>query len=118
MATTTSVLRAGMPAIDAVPSAGRIKRRRIDPQSGRALVILGHAIEYLADEFVHEGGTFTANRGQVDAIQLLMAQNRDIYMACPEVPTFRQWLRSRMGCERKQTENEGKLASGLSHSEI
>ena len=86
-------------AAKAAPAAGRVKRRRIDPETGRALVVLGHAIEYLADEFVHEGGSLTANKGQIDAIQLLMAVNRRIYMACPEVPTFSQWLRSLLHSE-------------------
>ena len=37
------------------PAAARVRayrRRRISPQAGHALEILGHAIEYLTDEFV------------------------------------------------------------------
>jgi hypothetical protein len=30
------------------------RTRRISPEAGRALEILGHAIEYLIDEYVHE----------------------------------------------------------------
>lgn len=75
-----------------VPGPG--KRRRIDAKTGQALVILEHAIEYLASEFVFAAGTLNPERGQLDAIQLLMAKNRDIYFACPEVPTFWQVLRS------------------------
>jgi len=115
MATSTSVFPAVMTTTNAAPSAGRAKRRRIDPETGHALVILGHAIEYLADEFAYEGGSFTANRGQVDAIQLLMALNREIYMACPEVPTFRQWLHSLLGAKQRQAESAGGLASELNH---
>ena len=76
--------------------AGEVRspRRRIDPQSGRALEILGHAIEYLADEFVHEGGSLSACDPRVDAIQLLMALNRQIYFACPEAPTLGESLRA------------------------
>lgn len=66
--------------------AGAIRRRSISPQAGRALVILGHAIEYLTDEFVHEGGSFSRNNAQLQAVQLLMAVNRQIYSECPEVP--------------------------------
>ena len=72
----------------------QVKRRSIDPHAGHALVILGHAIEYLTDEFIYEGGSFDVNRGQIDAIQLLMKVNRQIYMACPEAPTLSQWLGS------------------------
>jgi hypothetical protein len=67
---------------------GRTRRRRISPQAGRALEILGHAIEYLSDEFAHAGGSLSAHNGQVEAVQLLMAANRQIYFTCPEVPTL------------------------------
>ena len=107
MATQTAVLTAGMAAAKAMPMAGKTKRRSINPATGRALVILGHAIEYLTDEFVHEGGSFTAGRGQIDAIQLLIRLNRQIYMECPEAPTFRQWLGSFLHRERAQSASEG-----------
>lgn len=69
-------------------SQGRRHRRRIAPQSGRALEILGHAIEYLSDEFMHGRGSLSAHDAQVEAVQVLMAANRQIYFACPEVPTM------------------------------
>jgi len=62
--------------------------RRVSPEAGRALEILGHAIEYVTDEFVHEGGSFSAHNDQLDAVQLLMALNREIYFECPEAPTI------------------------------
>jgi hypothetical protein len=64
------------------------RRRRISPEAGHALEILGHAIEYLADEYIHCGGAVSAQDGQVEAVQLLMKMNRQIYFACPEAPTF------------------------------
>jgi hypothetical protein len=73
------------PAAETIRSGLNV-RRSISPQAGRALEILGHAIEYLTDEFVHEGGTFSADSGQLQAVQLLMALNREIYFECPEVP--------------------------------
>jgi len=60
--------------------------RRITPQAGRALDILAHAIEYLTDEFVQQGLEFSARNEQLQAVQLLMAVNRQIYFECPEVP--------------------------------
>jgi hypothetical protein len=73
------------------------RRRRIDRDAGRALELLGRAIEYLADEYAHAGGAPAANDPQVLAMQILMARNREIYFACPLVPTFRErvrtWLR-------------------------
>lgn len=70
------------------------RRRRITPAAGHALEILGHAIEYLTDEFVHEGAGLTAGSSQLEAVQLLMALNRQVYFDCPEVPTFAERLRS------------------------
>jgi len=67
---------------------GRARRRRISPEAGRALEILGHSIEYLTDEFVHAGGSLSAHNAQVGAVQLLMGINRQVYFACPEVPSL------------------------------
>jgi hypothetical protein len=75
------------------------RRRQITPQAGRALEILGHAIEYLADEWVHEGGPLSAGNDRVMAVQLLMGLNRQVYFECPEALTlgerFRQILHFR-----------------------
>lgn len=73
--------------MDSRPKTLQARRRQITPQAGRALEILGHSIDYLTDEFVHEGGLLVAHNGQVEAIQLLMALNRQIYFECPVVPT-------------------------------
>jgi hypothetical protein len=88
-----------MPAVAAAQSAciGASRRRRISPDAGRALEILGHAIEYLSDEYVHRGGTFSAHDGQVEAIQTLMGINREIYFGCPEAPSMLDRWRSLLG---------------------
>jgi hypothetical protein len=72
----------------AAPASPSHRRRRISPQAGRALEILGHSIEYLTDEFIHQGGSLFTRDGQLEAVQLLMALNRQIYYECPQVPTF------------------------------
>lgn len=69
-------------------------RRHIDPASGHALEILGHAIEYLADELVHNSELILANDPRVEAVQLLMDLNRQVYFACPEERTLRDRCRS------------------------
>ena len=71
----------------------RVRRRRISSEAGHALEKLGHAIEYLADEFIHAGGSLAADDAQVEAVQLLMGINRQIYLACPEVPSLGERLR-------------------------
>ena len=70
------------------------RRRRIDPQAGRALEKLGHAIEYLTDEFAHDGKTAESHDPRVEAIQLLMELNRQIYYECPVMSTFTERLRA------------------------
>jgi len=73
---------------------GTKRRRHISPEAGRALEILGHAIEYLTDEFMNSGGSFSARNSQVEAVQLLMGINRQIYFSCPEVPSLGERFRT------------------------
>ncbi|HVJ07059.1 MAG TPA: hypothetical protein VM554_01610 [Acidisarcina sp.] len=68
-------------------------RRRIPPVAGHALEKLGHAIEYLTDEYVHEGCAEGFTGPQLAAIQLLMALNREVYYECPVIPPL--WVRIR-----------------------
>ena len=70
------------------------RRRRIAPQAGRALEILGHAIEYLTDEYVELRLSDSAPDGHLDAVRMLMAINRRIYFECPEVPTLSERARA------------------------
>jgi hypothetical protein len=77
----------------------RLVRRRLSPERGRALEILGHAIEYLADEYAADPahkGPFGSADPRVEAIQVLKALNRNIYYSGIEVqPAFgrvRRWL--------------------------
>jgi len=77
-----------------VPLARAHHRRQITPQAGRALEILAHAIEYLTDEFMHQGLSFSAKNEQLEAVQLLMALNRQVYFECPVVPSFGERCRA------------------------
>jgi hypothetical protein len=72
----------------------RARHRRITPQAGRALDLLAHAIEYLTDEFVQQGLAFSARNEQLEAVQMLMALNRQVYFECPEVPSFSERCRT------------------------
>ena len=83
----------------------RSVRRRITPEAGFALEKLGHAVEYLADEYVHEVGRQPVPDvasgcidPQVQAMQLLMAANREVYYACPVVtPLYQRMLKHVLG---------------------
>jgi hypothetical protein len=73
-------------------------RRRLTRESGRALEILGHAIEYLADEYsvetVPKGPLGNADP-RVQAIQLLKSLNREVYYAGTAVQPkrrIRRWF--------------------------
>ena len=96
IATTSFPIPATAPAASiARPLPNR--RRYIGPQAGRALEILGHAIEYLTDEYVHQGGQISAHDAQLKAVQLLMALNRQVYFECPVVPTLGERCRAFLG---------------------
>jgi hypothetical protein len=88
-ATTTTgfLIPASAQAVSTAGTRPR-RRRRITPEAGHALEILGHAIEYLTDEFVYEDHAFSARSAQLQAVQMLMALNRQVYFECPEAPTF------------------------------
>jgi hypothetical protein len=74
-------------------------RRRLSPEGGRALEILGHAIEYLADEYAadpKDKGPLGNADPRIEAIQVLKALNRVVYFSGTEVEPFfrrmRRWL--------------------------
>jgi len=92
-ATTGFQVPALSQAVSVTPLSSN-RRRHITPEAGHALVILGHAIEYLADEFVYQGGSFSAHDSQLEAVQLLMALNRQVYFECPEIPSFGERCRA------------------------
>lgn len=95
MAATTTVFShpACAPAVAATQP--RVNRgRRITPEAGRALEKLAHAIEYLTDEFMEQGLVFSAKNAQLQAVQTLMALNRQVYFECPEVPTLGERCRA------------------------
>lgn len=69
-------------------------RRRITAEAGRGLEKLGHAIEYLTDEFVLDGCACDGDRGRLQAIQLLASLNRQIYFSCGIEPSIRERLHS------------------------
>lgn len=101
-ATTTTGL--SLPVSAPATSAPLVhpQRRRITTQAGHALEILGHAIEYLTDEYVNEqGAAISASDVQLEAVQLLIALNRQVYFECPVVPTLGErchsFLRANLG---------------------
>ena len=79
-------------------AAGR-RRRMVSPEDGRAIEMLGHAIEYLEDEFAldcrsHPQNVVSGMHPQVAAIAILKQCNRVVYLSCPEVPALRTRIRA------------------------
>lgn len=76
-------------------------RRQLSPEEGRAIEILGHAIEYLADEYCADAqpkGRLGNADPRIEAIQTLKALNRSIYCSAAEVePAFTRMKRWVMG---------------------
>jgi hypothetical protein len=73
--------------------------RRPTPEQGRALEILGHAIEYLVDSRLASGGVLSSTDEQ-ETIQLLSRVNREIFAECPEIlpigARVKRWLAGRL----------------------
>src|SRR5271156_3574114 len=78
-------------------SAGR---RRSSPQQGRALEILGHAVEYLVDSrmFMVDRPT---TRADAEATQILMLLSREVFFECaavvPPARRLKLWIAERLG---------------------
>jgi hypothetical protein len=76
-------------------------RRQLSPEEGRAIEILGHAIEYLADEYCADAqpkGRLGNADPRIEAIQTLKTLNRLIYYSAAEVkPAFTRMKRWVMG---------------------
>ena len=77
------------------------RARRIAPEQGRAIEKLAHAIEYLTDELTLQCMTARSESFQpqptLAAIELLKRCNREIYLACPPMPTFTERMRHWFG---------------------
>jgi len=91
-ATISPLLNRAHTVVSLLASEPTERVRRVDVRSGRALEILGHAIEYLIDEYAFAHGSLNAPPADLDAVQLLMSLNREIYYSCPVQPTMSERL--------------------------
>ncbi len=67
-------------------------RRRPTLEQGRALEMLGHAVEYLVDSGLYRGGQELSDEL---AVQTLMRLSREVFAECAEVVPFRRRVRRR-----------------------
>jgi hypothetical protein len=73
------------------------RNRRISRETGWALDVLGHAIDYLATDLVDHNPSYSADNEQLGAVQLLIALKRQVYLECPEAPSLAERFRSLLG---------------------
>ncbi|NYF80424.1 hypothetical protein [Granulicella arctica] len=74
------------------PPCTAVIRRRPNQQQGRALEMLGHAIEYLVDSrmfLVHERNM----PAESSAVQILSRASREVFATCAEIVPVRQRLK-------------------------
>lgn len=74
----------------AVPAVHPDRPRHITYKAARALEIIGHAIEYLSDEYFRDESLVLLDRAHLEAVQILLFVNHEIYFACPPVLTLRE----------------------------
>ena len=77
-------------------------RRRPNQQQGRALEVLGHAVEYLVDTRMtrDDRQPLLLAGPDLEAVQTLMRLNREVFKGCEEVVSLRRrfklWLLTRL----------------------
>lgn len=83
-------------------SQAATRPRKFSPQEGRALETLGHAIEYLADEYALECRSLPGchKPPEIEAIRILMACSREVYFSGKPSPTLAEQLRGWLGLVR------------------
>lgn len=90
-------------AAPAAPRPGRIlympARRRPTQEQGRALEMLGHAIDYVVDQQLTAPDRTSALNDQ-DAIRLLSWCSREVFAGCPEIGSvsnrLKRWFTGRL----------------------
>ena len=101
MATTTA--GAGLMALRAEEhvrievASRRAVRRKLSYTAARGMEVLGHAIDYLSDEFALEclkTGNLRMKQEHptLAALKLLHQKRREVYEACPVAPTMGERL--------------------------
>jgi hypothetical protein len=73
---------------------GAQRRRRVSEEAGEALEILGHAIAYITDGIIGGGRQFKLADPRIQAALLMIEKSKEIYLACPEVPSIAERIRS------------------------
>ncbi|MDE3106030.1 MAG: hypothetical protein KGK08_12720 [Acidobacteriota bacterium] len=98
-----------MPSVSTQPllhASDTVTLRRPTMQQGRALEVLGHAVEYLIDSRMFEPGC-TATQSDQEAAAILMALSRAVFHEAAPVKPLRQrlagWLTLRPSGRRDAT---------------
>ncbi len=96
-ATSSNYSPAALPQPVALSAARTPHQRTISAHPARARTTLGHAIEYLTDQFVHDGESLVANNDRLEAVKLLMTLNRQVFFEYQQLPKWNVRFRSVLG---------------------
>ena len=88
------------------PSRSPVEHRRTTPTQGRALEMLGHAIEYLADSRLYDA---CATPAEGAAIHTLMSCSRQVFAECEIVQPWHQRVQTAL---LRRLHLEAEAASG------
>jgi hypothetical protein len=85
-----------------------IIRRRPSPLQGRALEVLGHAIEYLVDSYITTASPTVGSSDQ-EATHVLIKLNMSVFSDCSEIVPLRQrfWRYLRSGLSNAHPRHQG-----------
>ena len=83
-------------AISESVAKGLSQRRRITPQTGRALEKLSHAIDYLTAESWPKSDSKSDSRDRTEAERMLKGLRREILRDAPPIEPFRKRCRTFM----------------------
>ena len=98
---TTTIPR--LPAVaweEIIPADHPHHRRFVSFQARRALRTLRHAIEYVAGEFLHDSVPPSIQNPRLQAVQLLIELQGDVYADCPEIPRLFDLAARKLGLRR------------------
>ncbi len=80
-----------LPQFALKPTPPAPQRRRSNPRQGRALELLGHAIEYLVDSRLYDQWETPADAA---AVHLLMGCSRAVFSECEALQPWHQRVQS------------------------
>jgi len=99
---TTTIPRLPAAWEEIIPAEQPDQRRFVTFRAWRTLRTLRHAIEYVAEEFLHDSVPPSIHNPRLQAVQLLMELQSDVYADCPEIPRLFELAARKLGLRRAE----------------